>query len=466
MPALALALLGTVESLAIGKQLASVKNDNFDGSQELIGQGLGNMAAGITSGIPGCGSFTRSALMVTSGGRTRMGTVFSGLLALPMLFALAPFIAWLPLPALGGILLIIAAQMIDIEAIRLCLVATRIDRLVLSLTFASTLIFDLEKAIFIGVLLSLVLFIYKTAHPRVRRLRPNDPLLREAPADRPDGIAVYVVEGTLFFGAIHELERQLYEEDDEPTRLVVLHLTRVFWLDASGAYALSQFVERCYARSIPVILVVGSRSVNRILQRTGILDYLSNGFVAETINEGLRQAAQLLSRITCRDGLCTYPVPGIAPLAETAAATYAGALPENAAGKDADEDDTPPLLEATEAGAAASTAPTQIDQLPLDMDHHDDEEHGEAGETDGTDATGLESRTDCDGNAHTASSASAASASGPRCEDSAPAGKAVPLPDDAPQGSILIVGPRPPAEFPGVDDLQGPPMPEDERKAP
>lgn len=474
MPALALALLGTVESLAIGKQLASVRNDSFDGSQELIGQGLGNMAAGITSGIPGCGSFTRSALMVTSGGRTRMGTVFSGLLALPMLFALAPFIAWLPLPALGGILLIIAVQMIDIEAIRLCLVATRIDRIVLSLTFASTLIFDLEKAIFIGVLLSLVLFIYKTAHPRVRRLRPNDPLLREAPENMPDGIAVYVVEGTLFFGAIHELERQLYEEDEEPTRLVVLHLTRVFWLDASGAYALSQFVERCYARSIPVILVVGSRSVNRILQRTGILDYLSNGFVAETINEGLRQATQLLSRITCRDGLCTYPVPGIAPLAESAAATYAGQTPlQDAPGKDADQDETPPLFEATEAGAAASTAPTQIDQLPLDMDDHDDEEHSEPGSA--TDETGRESRADyadaapggTDRMLKSPSGAFTTGTSGPLCDDAAPAsGMADSLPDDVAQGSIIIVGPRPPAEFPGVDDLQGPPMPEDKRKAP
>ena len=475
MPALALALLGTVESLAIGKQLASVKNDSFDGSQELIGQGLGNMAAGITSGIPGCGSFTRSALMVTSGGRTRMGTVFSGLLALPMLFALAPFIAWLPLPALGGILLIIAAQMIDIEAIRLCLVATRIDRFVLSLTFASTLIFDLEKAIFIGVLLSLVLFIYKTAHPRVRRLRANDPLLREAPTDLPDGIAVYVVEGTLFFGAIHELERQLYEEDEEPTRLVVLHLTRVFWLDASGAFALSQFVERCYARSIPVILVVGSRSVNKILQRTGILDYLSNGFVAETINEGLRQAIQLLNRITCRNGLCTYPVPGIAPLAEASASLAGQTPPQGLAARDADQGNADILLEATEAGAAASTAPTQIDQLPLDMDAQNDEEHSEAGKTDGTDETGRERRADCASSADASSGASAdsasassspaAGASGPRCEASAPvADRAEPLPDDAPQTSIIIVGPRPPAAFPGVNDLQGPPMPEDENR--
>lgn len=313
MPALAIALLGTVESLAIGKQLANIKGDAFDGSQELIGQGLGNIAAGLTSGIPGCGSFTRSALVVASGGKTRMGTVFSGILALPLLFALAPLISWLPMPALSGILMIISFKMIDIEAIRLCLVATRVDRAVLIITFLATLLFDLEKAIFIGVLLSLALFIYKTSHPRVHRLHKGDPLLREGPAELPQGITVYVIEGTLFFGAIHELERLLYAEESEPTRLVVLHLSRVFWIDASGAHALSQFIERCYARSLPVILVVGSPSVRAILRRTGLLDYLSNGFVAETTGEGLRLAAAMLNRFICREAQCQLPEDNAPP---------------------------------------------------------------------------------------------------------------------------------------------------------
>ncbi len=458
MPALALALLGTVESLAIGKQLASVKNDSFDGSQELIGQGLANMAAGVTSGIPGCGSFTRSALMVTSGGHTRMGTVFSGVLALPMLFVLAPFFAWLPLPALGGILLIIAAGMIDIEAIRLCLVATRIDRIVLSMTFASTLVFDLEKAIFIGVLLSLVLFIYKTAHPRVRRLRPNDPLLRDAPPGLPDGIAVYVIEGTLFFGAIHELERQLYEEDEEPARLVVLHLSRVFWLDASGAYALSQFVERCYARSIPVILVVGSRSVRRILERTGILDHLSNGFVAETTNDGLRQAAALLNRVACRDDECVYPVPGLAASTASAVSSGAGASRQTGSASGPAEDpaadarSAPPVMEATEAGAAASTAPTQLDQMPLDT--HDADADHTAQSPNSTDG-GLspdDARIGTDG-CGAAVSGAAVSDSG---ASPAPKAQAGAMPDHVAEASITIVGPRQPAAFPGSDELQGP----------
>ena len=294
-------------ALAIGKQMAGIRGDKFDGSQELIGQGLANIAAGLTSGIPGCGSFTRSAPMVALGARTRMASVFSGLLALPMLFVLAPMISRLPMPALAGVLLLISVQTLDLRAIRLCLVATRVDRAVLLLTFAATLLLDLEQAIFVGVLVSLLLYIYKTSHPRVIRLRPDDPLLRNAPPDMPPGVAVYVIEGTLFFGAIHELERQLEEEDREPARLVVLSLTRVFWLDASGAHALEQFVERCYARSLPVILVVGSRNVRDILRRTGILEHLSAGFVADTMDQGLQLASNLLQRITCRGDDCELP---------------------------------------------------------------------------------------------------------------------------------------------------------------
>jgi len=288
----------------MGKQLAAVKGDHFDGSRELIGQGLGNVAAGLTSGIAGCGSLTRSAVMIASGGRTRMGTVFSGLLALPLLLAVAPFMSWLPMPALGGILLIVCVQMINMESIRLCLTATRIDRAVLLLTFASTLLLDLERAVFIGVLASLILYVYKTAHPRVRRLAPQDPLMQYAPPNLPPGIAVYLIEGTLFFGAIHELERQLEEEDRLPARLILLHLTRVFWVDATGAHALSQFLERCHARSIPVVLVVGSSNVRDVLRRSHVLEQISDGFIAETIRDGLCMAADLLHRIHCRDGVC------------------------------------------------------------------------------------------------------------------------------------------------------------------
>lgn len=305
-PALALAILGGVQSLALGKQLAGVRNDAFDGNRELIAQGLGNVAAGFTSGLPGCGSFTRSAPLIALGARTRLAAVFSGILTLPLLFLLAPFISHVPMSALGGVLMLLAVQTLNPGAIRFCLVATRTDRIVFLVTFLATLTLDLTQAVLLGVLLSLILFIHKSSHPRLRRLPDAEPLPRPAPGDIPPGIAVYLIEGTLFFGAIHELERRLHSVEEAPPRVLVLHLSRVFWLDASGAHALEQFIERCHAHSVPVILVCDCPQVRDILERTGLLDYLGDGFAANTLHEALDFARSLLQRSSRQPDRCPF----------------------------------------------------------------------------------------------------------------------------------------------------------------
>lgn len=313
LPALAIALLGAVESLAIGKNLSSIKGDHFNGSQELAAQGLGNVAAGLTSGIPGCGSFTRSALNVAAGGRTCFATVFSGVFTVPLLLLLAPLAEYIPMPSLAGILIVISIGMINKRDIALCLRATRIDRAVLLVTFGATLLLDLEQAVFLGVLLSLTLFLYKVSHPRVERLTPDSPLMAPYPwAAHCPQLAVYVIEGTLFFGAINELERRLHAEESSACRVAVLHLARVFWVDASGAHALEQFMEHCLARSIPLVLVVGNKNVQDILQRTGLLDHLGEGFVAHNLQDALYSAYTLLLRSTCshceeEHGPCPIP---------------------------------------------------------------------------------------------------------------------------------------------------------------
>lgn len=302
LPALAIAMLGTVESLAIGKKLSAIRSETFDGSRELIGQGIGNVAAGLTSGIPGCGSFTRSVLNVTSGARTRFASLFSGLLTIPLLLLLAPLGGYIPMPALGGILLVIAWGMIDKAAIHLCLVATRVDRIVLLVTFSAALLLDLEQAVFLGILLSLTLFVYKEAHPRVLRIDKDSDALAPYPwARQCPNMNVYFIEGTLFFGAISELERQLHAEEAFPAKVIVVHLGRVFWIDASGAHALEQFTERCHARGVPLILVTGSDTVQKILERTGVLDHMGEGFVASTLPQGLRYAYDFLRLMPCTD---------------------------------------------------------------------------------------------------------------------------------------------------------------------
>lgn len=299
-PALAIALLGAVESLAIGKGMASAKSQQMDGNQELIAQGLGNMAAGITSGIPGCGSFARSAVNIKSGAKTRFSAGFSALYTLVFMLLLAPAVSYIPMPALAGILFVIIWGMIDVEGILLCWRATRIDRSVLLATFAATLVLNLEQAVLLGVILSLTLFLFKVSHPRVTLLNHQDPLLHWYPwTQHCSALSVYVVEGTLFFGAISELEQNLRTQKNLECRVIVLHLARVFWVDASGVHALEQFVERCNASSIGLILVVGNSSVEAILERTGLLSHLGEGFMVPTLHDGLLFAHQLLLNSTC-----------------------------------------------------------------------------------------------------------------------------------------------------------------------
>ncbi len=295
LPALAVALLGAVESLTIAKQMASIRQDKFDASRELVAQGLGNVTAGFTSSLPGCGSFTRSALMFAAGGATRFGPVFSGLLALPLLLLLSSFVSWLPMPALGGVLLLACVQMINVESILLAFQTTRTDRVVLIVTFATTLVLDLERALFIGVIISLLFFIYNTAHPRVRMLTRHSPLMPKELRSWPEGLVVFSIEGALFFGAVQELERRLLKLEKRSLRLIVLHITRVFTIDASGAHALAQFLNRAHSRSVPVVLVVGNREVRETLRRAGVLRNFSDGFMSNSMRSGLKLAASFFS---------------------------------------------------------------------------------------------------------------------------------------------------------------------------
>ncbi len=297
-PALAIAILGSVESLAIGKNLTSLRREPFDGNQELIGQGLGNITAGFTSGMPSCASFTRSVLNFTAGGKTRFATVFSGLFTLPVILFCAPLAEKIPMAALAGMLFIIAWGMIDKNNIRLCYVATGTDRIVFITTLLATLVLDLEKAIFIGVMLSLVLLIYKEAQPRIKYIIEKDlPSSKYLWSLDCKYIKNYFVEGTLFFGAVNSLERQLREDETQDTKVITLNLARVFWIDASGAHALGHFAERCHATGIPLIIITNDDGICDILQRTGVLKHIGEGFLLPNIVEGLSYARELLQNM-------------------------------------------------------------------------------------------------------------------------------------------------------------------------
>lgn len=289
MPALAIALLGVVEALSIAKTLAGARGEQVDGSREFVAQGLANIAAGFFSGIPGSGSFTRSAVNFVAGARTRFAGALSGVITLLAMLLLAPLAAYIPIAALAGILMIIAWGMIDKHGIALALKATRADRTVLLATFAATLLLDLEKAVFVGVLLSLVLFLRKVSHPLVTRMDTCDsPELQGLPAGPCcPNLAVYSIEGTLFFGAVDELEQRLYEYEDFGHRAVILHLRQVHWVDATGVHAFQQFLRKCQRRGVALVLSGVKPAVRAVFERAGLVPQLGAENMAETLSDAL-----------------------------------------------------------------------------------------------------------------------------------------------------------------------------------
>ena len=123
--------------------------------------------AAFTSAMPGGGSLTRSALNMSAGAKTRLAGVFSGFFVLIVLLLFAPLTAYIPMPALAAILWQLSWSMVHVRDIHFCFVTTRVDRLVLLLTFAATLLLSLQQAVLLGVMLSFALFIYRVAHPHV-----------------------------------------------------------------------------------------------------------------------------------------------------------------------------------------------------------------------------------------------------------------------------------------------------------
>lgn len=169
--AIAIAILGLTEAVAIARAVALRSGQTIDGNQEFIGQGLSNIAGSFFSGYPSSGSFTRSGVNYEGGAVTPLAAVFASLILMAILFFIAPVVAYLPIAAMAGVLFVVAWGLIDWRAIRHIVGAEpgkRDAAAVFAVTFFSTLLIALEFAVFVGILFSLVL--------RTLRNTPNGPV--------------------------------------------------------------------------------------------------------------------------------------------------------------------------------------------------------------------------------------------------------------------------------------------------
>ncbi len=205
-PSLIITMLALTEAVSISRAVASRSGQRIDGNQEFIGQGLSNLVGSFFSGYAASGSFNRSGVNYAAGARTPLAAVYASIFLVVILLLVAPLAAYLPDAAMAGILFLVAWGLIDTHHIGLLAKISRQESVVLWVTLIGTLV-DLEKGIFFGIALSLVLYLYRTSRPTLESVVPDpDPdsyhyVSAEGKPECPQ-IKMVRLNGSIYFGAV------------------------------------------------------------------------------------------------------------------------------------------------------------------------------------------------------------------------------------------------------------------------
>jgi len=255
--AIALAALGTVDTL-----LSSVVADNLtktkhNGNRELFGQGLGNLFCGLIGGLPGAGSTTGTVININSGGRSNLSGIFKGLCLGIMIVFLGKFIAYVPTAVLAGILMTVGIGIIDFKGIKKLIVYPQQDTLVLALVLLVTVFHDLLVAVAIGMVLSSFQFMSKmsklvASNTKASELEKVDAGLK-IPTELEGKVHVQILDGPLFFGFTDKFRSDTVMVDGIEALLISMH--KVPFVDTSGLYAIADIYQEYADKGIEVCIV-------------------------------------------------------------------------------------------------------------------------------------------------------------------------------------------------------------------
>ncbi len=300
LAALALAFLITLESCSIGKSLAARAGDRLNPNQEIFGLGLGNIASAFCGGMIASASLTRSSLNCNSNSATPFANCYAALLVLCLFILFGPLIGYIPRPALAVLVISIGITLISRHNIRVVSKATRSDAVVFYTTLFVGLIFALDTAIYVGTIISIVLFLGKVAEPEMVEYDFNaDGQLAEVEELRERSnpeVSIVHVEGELFFGAADVFHDQMRRVCDDPNlKIVILKMRNAHHLDATSVMAFEELVRYMNEKKRYLILSEARKDVLRVLKRSGIFHTLNreNIFPDQPSNPTLSTAKAL-----------------------------------------------------------------------------------------------------------------------------------------------------------------------------
>ena len=277
LPAVAVAALAALESLLSATVADGMSvGRRHDSDRELVGQGLANLGSPLFGGIPATAAIARTAVNVRAGATSRLAALTHALVLLVVVLLAARWVSDIPLAALAGVLIATAIHMVRVSSLAALMRATRGDAAVLTITAAATVLFDLVTAVLLGLVVAGFVALRQTA--RTARLD-------EVPLDEGDHtdeeqslldehIVAYRLDGPLFFAAAHDFLLELSEVSN--VRVVILRMSRVTTIDATGAHVLADTITRLEGRAITVLLSGIQPGHERVLRELGVYNGLAH----------------------------------------------------------------------------------------------------------------------------------------------------------------------------------------------
>jgi len=298
-PAITIALLGAIESLLSARVADGLIDDRHDPNQELVAQGLANIAAPFFGGFAATGAIARTSTNVKSGGRTPIAGIIHALVLLSIVLIAAPLAAYVPLATLSAIVMVVAVNMGEWHEFLELRRFSYTYRIILLATFFVTVVFDLTIAVELGMVLSSLFFIYRMSElTRIERRH----LREEATEPKflyPDGtmrVAAWQMFGSLFFGAVNKLEVLLDPAAGHP-EIVILDMTQLIQLDTTGLEGLDSLLDKLKKRGCTLLVCGLNAQPGSLLQRSGFIDHLGADNVAPDLASALKRAHALLPNL-------------------------------------------------------------------------------------------------------------------------------------------------------------------------
>jgi SulP family sulfate permease len=291
-PAFAIALLGAIESLLSAVVADGMAGTRHDSNQELIGQGIANIAAPLFGGFAATGAIARTATNIRNGGTAPIAGVMHALTLVLVILFLAPLAKDIPLCVLAAILFMVAWNMAELpHFMRMVHRAPGRDVFILLTTFTLTVFVDLVVAVNMGVILAALLFMQRMASTVVVQSSSAHDLQHELSSigltELPAAMLVYSIDGPFFFGAVETFERALSQTHTDP-RVVILRMNNVPFMDITGLQTLEEAIQQLRKRGVRVILCGVLESVRTKLRKAGVLALLGEENVHDQFVDALR----------------------------------------------------------------------------------------------------------------------------------------------------------------------------------